>query len=331
MIDLTTTYMGLQLKNPLVISSSPISENIDHLIGLEEDGASAVVMYSIFEEQITHESYAMDHFMTQGSLSFAEALTYCPASLEPEETCGEYLEHIYKAKKALSIPVIGSLNAKSDGGWVTYAKDIQNAGADALELNVYFVATNPDISSEQVEDIYVDILKNVKQNVHIPVAIKIGPYFSALAHMVRRLDKAGADGLVLFNRFLQPDIDLESLTIKPHVLLSSSHEMRLPLRWVAIIYGQVQASLAATTGIHSSLDVIKMVMAGADATMLCSTLLKSGLSKLKDIRHGLEAWMKEHEYDSLAMMKGSMSLKSCGEPQAFERANYMKALLEFKK
>jgi len=322
--------MGLKLKNPLVVASSPLSKNIGNLSRLEDAGASAVVLYSIFEEQVTQETYETDHYMTEGTLSFAEALTYMPQAKESHPGDEEYLQHIYKAKKAVKIPIIGSLNAKSDGGWVTYAKEIQNAGADALELNVYFLATDPKISSRQVENIYLDILKAVKQNVSIPVAVKIGPYFSAMANMAKRLDEAGADALVLFNRFYQPDIDLDNLLIAPNLLLSTSQEMRLPLRWVAILYGHIKASLAATTGIHTSQDVVKMIMAGADVTMLCSVLLKEDVTKLKDILTGVEQWMKKNEYNSIKEMKGSMSQKSCANPEAFERANYMKALLGFK-
>lgn len=329
-MDLSTTYMGFKLKNPLVIAASPLSKSIENIIRLEEAGASAVVMYSLFEEQITHESYETEHYMTQGSLSFAESLTHVPQSIQPNSGVEEYLQHIYKAKQAVKIPIIGSLNAKSDGGWVTYAKQIQNAGADALELNVYFLATDPNIASQSVENVYLDILKAVKQNVTIPVAVKIGPYFSSLANMARCLDEAGADGLVLFNRFYQPDIDLDNLAITPNLILSTSQAMRLPLHWVGILYGNIKSSLAASSGIHTPHDVIKMLMVGADVTMLCSVLLKQDISKVKDILAGVEQWMKEHEYTSVKEMQGSMSHKSCTSPEAFERANYMKALLEFR-
>jgi dihydroorotate dehydrogenase (fumarate) len=246
-------------------------------------------------------------------------------NLGPEE----YLTHIYRAKKAVKIPVIASLNARTEGGWVTFAKQIQQAGADALELNVYFMATNPDMDSRQIENVYVDILEQVKSVVTIPVAIKIGPYFSALVNMAKRLDQARADGLVLFNRFYQPDIDLEELTVVPNLELSTSYDMRLPMRWIGVLYGHVKANLAATTGIHTSEDVIKMIMSGADVTMLCSVLLRGGIAQTKVILEGMEKWMKEHEYKSVAQMKGSMSQKSCINPETFERANYMKTLQSY--
>ncbi|HOW35001.1 MAG TPA: dihydroorotate dehydrogenase-like protein [Candidatus Omnitrophota bacterium] len=330
-MDLSTNYMGLKLKNPLVASASPLSENIDNIKRMEDAGIAAVVHHSLFEEQITREVYELDHHMTHGTESFAESLTYFPEPsdfiLGPEE----YLNHIEKAKKAVKIPVIGSLNGHSGGGWVKYAKRIQEAGADALELNIYFVATDPDVSGEKIEQSYLDILRSVKANVTIPVAVKISPFFSALANMAKRLDAAGADGLVLFNRFYQPDIDLETLSVVPNLFLSTSNKMRLPLRWIAILYGEVKASLAATSGIHTSEDVLKMLMAGADATMLCATLLKNGIGHAGEILKGMELWMQENEYESVKQMKGSISQKSCENPEAFERANYMKALQSFGK
>ena len=328
-MDLSTNYMGLKLKNPLVASASPLTESIDNYKRLEEAGVAAIVNYSLFEEQIVREIYDLQHYTTHGTDSFAESLTYFPDV--PEYVLGpeEYLKHLSKAKKAVGIPVIGSLNGYSDGGWVKYAKKIQEAGADALELNIYYIPTDCAMSSEQVEKRYLDILKAVKFNVTIPVAVKIGPFFSAMGNMAKRLDEAGADGLVLFNRFYQPDLDLETLTVFPNVLLSTPQAMRLPLRWIAILYGQLKASLAATSGIHSAHDVIKMLMVGADVTMLCSALLKHGIDHVKKIRRDMEEWMTEHEYESVQQMHGSMSQKSCANPQAFERANYMKALKSF--
>lgn len=330
-MDLSTKYLGLKLKNPLVASASPLSDEIDNLKEMEDAGMAAVVQHSIFEEQITHEVYELDHHMTHGTESFAEALTYFPEPstfiLGPEE----YLKHIAQAKKAVKIPVIGSLNGHSAGGWVKYAKNIQEAGADALELNIYFVATDLNISGEKIEQEYIDILRSVKANITIPVAIKIGPFFSSMANMAKRLDAAGADGLVLFNRFYQPDIDLETLTAVPNVLLSTSQAMRLPLRWIAILYGQVKASLAATSGIHTAEDVLRMLMVGADVTMLCATLLKNGIGYSSEILKEMERWMKENEYESVKQMQGSLSQKSCEDPQVFERANYMKALQSFGK
>ncbi len=329
-MDLSTTYLGLKLRNPLVAAASPLSNNFDNYKILENAGIAAIVNYSLFEEQITHEIGELQHYLTKGSESYAEALSYFPQitdfNLGPEE----YLNHISRAKKAVQIPVIASLNAHTKGGWVTFAKQIQEAGADALELNVYFMATNPDMDGRNIEDAYIDILKEVKSVVTIPVAIKIGPYFSALTNMAKRLDQAGADGLVLFNRFYQPDIDLEELSVVPNLSLSSSYDMRLPLRWIGVLYGHIKASLAATTGIHTSQDVLKMVMSGADVTMLCSVLLEHGPDHAKVILQGIEEWTKEHEYTSIAQMKGSMSQKSCLNPETFERANYMKTLQSYK-
>ena len=329
-MDLTTTYLGLKLKNPLVASASPLSKSIDNYRRLEDAGVAAIVNHSLFEEQITHDSHELSHYMTLGSESYAESLTYSPSQMDFPLGPDEYLEHLYRAKKAVKIPVIGSLNAFSDGGWVTYAKQIQQAGADALELNVYFMATDPKLTSQQTEDIYLDILQGVKTNVSIPVSIKIGPYFSNLANMANRLEKAGANGLVLFNRFYQPDLNLDELTVVPNVLLSGPQDMRLPLRWIAILYGHIKTDFAATGGIHTSEDVIKMMMVGANVAMLCSVLLKHGPSHVREILKGVEQWMEKHEYDSIAQMRGSMSHKSCSNPEGFERVNYMKALQSFK-
>jgi dihydroorotate dehydrogenase (fumarate) len=328
-MDLSTTYLGFKLKNPLVASASPLTKDIDNYKRLEDAGIAAIVNHSLFEEQITHEIGELQHYLTKGSESYAESLSYFPHVKEFNLGPEEYLTHIYRAKKAVKIPVIASLNARTEGGWVTFAKQIQQAGADALELNVYFMATNPDMDSRQIENVYVDILEQVKSVVTIPVAIKIGPYFSALVNMAKRLDQARADGLVLFNRFYQPDIDLEELTVVPNLELSTSYDMRLPMRWIGVLYGHVKANLAATTGIHTSEDVIKMIMSGADVTMLCSVLLRGGIAQTKVILEGMEKWMKEHEYKSVAQMKGSMSQKSCINPETFERANYMKTLQSY--
>lgn len=329
-MDLSTTYLGLKLKNPLVASASPLSNSIDNYKRLEDAGIAAVVNHSLFEEQITHEVGELKHYLSKGSESYAESLSYFPQAMDFNLGPEEYLTHIYRAKKAVRIPVIASLNAHTEGGWETFARQIQQAGADALELNVYFMATNPDVDGRSVEETYIDILQEVKSVVTIPVAIKIGPYFSALANMAKRLDQAGADGLVLFNRFYQPDIDLEQLTVLPNVLLSTSYDMRVPLRWIAVLYGRIKANLAGTGGIHSSEDVLKMIMSGADVTMLCSVLLRHGPGHAKVILKGIEKWMKEHEYTSIAQMRGSMSQKSCINPEAFERANYMKTLQSYK-
>ena len=329
-MDLSTTYLGLKLKNPLVAAASPLSKNLDNFKVMEDAGIAAIVNHSLFEEQITHEVGELQHYLKQGSDSFAESLSYFPQASEFKLGPEEYLNHIYRAKKAVKIPIIASLNAHTEGGWVTFAKQIQHAGADALELNVYFMATNPDVDGRSVEDVYVDILKQIKANVTIPVSIKIGPYFSSMANMAQRLDKAGADGLVLFNRFYQPDIDLEELNVVPNVLLSTSYDLRLPLRWIGLLYGHIKANLAGTGGIHSSEDAIKMIMSGADVTMLCSVLLRQGPAHAAVILKGIEKWMTDHDYKSIAQMKGSMSQKSCVNPETFERANYMKTLQSYK-
>lgn len=329
-MDLSTTYMGLKLANPIIAGASPLSKNLDNYKRLEDAGAAAIVNYSLFEEEITQEFYELDHYLNTNVESFAESLTYFPAPVKYSIDPDDYLEHIYKAKKSVKIPVIASLNAHGDGAWVSYAKHIQQAGADALELNIYFLATDSELTAESIEHIYLDILRSVKANVSIPVAVKIGPFFSAMANMAKRLDDAGADSLVLFNRFYQPDIDLENLEVVPNVILSTPHTMRLPLRWIAILYGRLQCSLAATGGIHSAEDVLKMLMAGADVTMLCSVLLKNGIGQIETILKDMQVWMADHGYVSVAQMRGSLSQKSCANPEALERANYMKALQGFK-
>ena len=329
-MDLSTTYLGLKLRNPIVPSASPLSHTIDGMKQLEDAGAAAIVMYSLFEEQIAHEAAELDHYLNYGKESFAEALTYFPEAQDYNVGPDEYVELVRKAKQSLDIPVIGSLNGISTGGWIGYASKIAEAGADALELNVYYIPTDPDITSTDVEDRYLEVLHAVKHAVSIPVSVKLSPFFSSMAHMAKRLETAGADGLVLFNRFYQPDIDLETLEVKPNVVLSSSSSMRLPLRWIAILYGRMKASLAATSGIHTAQDVIKMVMAGADVTMMCSALLKNGPRHVTQVLSDLHHWMLEHEYVSLQQMKGSMSQKAVADPAAFERANYVKALHSFK-
>ncbi|MFH1194709.1 MAG: dihydroorotate dehydrogenase-like protein [bacterium] len=329
-MDLSTTYMGLKLKNPIVPSASPLSENISKVKELEDAGAAAVVVYSLFEEQITHESGELDHYLTYGTEFYAEATSYFPQPEEFKLGPVEYLDHIANLKKAVSIPIIGSLNGVSAGGWINYAKNIQEAGADALELNVYYVATNPNVTAAEIENMYIETLKAVKASVKIPVAIKLSPFFSSMANMAKKLDEAGADGLVLFNRFYQPDIDLDKLEVVPNLLLSTNWEMRLPLRWMAILHSNVKASLALTSGVHSAQDVIKVMMAGGDVAMMASKLLMGGTKEVSNMLNGMKEWMEKNEYDSVATMKGSMSQKSVREPAAFERANYMKALNSFK-
>jgi len=328
-VDLSTTYLGLELKNPLVPSSSPLMRKRDDVRRLEDAGAAAIVLHSLFEEDITRESQTLDKYLTQGVESFAEALSYFPEAPEYYIDSHFYLDHIQWAKRTLDIPVIASLNGVSTGGWIRYARNIQEAGADALELNVYYLPTSPELTSGEVEQIYLDVLKDVRAAVTIPIAMKLSPYFSAMANMATRLDQAGADGLVLFNRFYQPDLDPENLEVVPNLILSSSAEMRLPLRWIAILYGHVQADLALTTGIHTVHDVLKGLMAGASVTMMASELLKNGIGRIAELLVDLENWLVEYEYDSVAQMKGSLSQINCAEPAAFERANYMRVLNSF--
>jgi dihydroorotate dehydrogenase (fumarate) len=329
-MDLTTTYLGLKLRSPLVPSASPLAQKIDNLKKMEDAGAAAVVLESLFEEQIKQDSAELDHHMTHGTESFAEALTYFPEPSDFRLGPEDYLEHIAQTKAALKIPVIASLNGASVGGWTDYAKKIQQAGADALELNIYYIPADPDLTAADVEQTYLDILKAVKSAVTIPVAVKLGAFFSSMANMARRLDKAGADGLVLFNRFYQPDINLETLEVEHSILLSTPQARRLPLRWIAILHDQVKADLAATSGIHNAQDVLKMLMAGASVTMLCSVLFKQGIGQIKVIEKDLRAWMEEHEYESVKQMRGSLSQKNCPDASAFERAQYMRAISTYK-
>ncbi len=326
MVDLTTTYLGLKLKNPLVAAASPLSAKMESVQALEEAGTSAVVMYSLFEEQITHESLELDHYLHKDADSFAEALTYFPEmgryTLGPEA----YIDHVRKLKAALQIPVIGSLNGVSTGGWIEYAQKIAAAGADALELNLYYLPTDPDLSSADLEDAYVTLVNNVCQQVDIPVAVKLSPSFTALPNFARRLIDAGAQGLVLFNRFYQPDFDLETLEVVPNLTLSTSQDLRLPLRWIAILHGRIEADLALTSGVHKPSDVIKAMMAGAKVTMLASAFLKKGPEEATRLLEGITAWMEEHEYQSIHQMQGSMSQRAIADPAAFERANYIRVL-----
>jgi dihydroorotate dehydrogenase (fumarate) len=330
MVDLRTTYMGLKLKNPIVPSASPLSASLDNIKRFEDAGAAAVTMYSLFEEQIELEAESLAYFLERGTYSYAEALTYFPPLNEYRREPDEYVEHIRKAKESVDIPIIASLNGITPGGWTSYAKRFEEAGADAVELNVYFIPTNPHWMSYDVEDMYFKLLKNVKQHVSIPVAMKLSPYFSSMPHVASTLDAEGADALVLFNRFYQPDIDIEKLEVTPNLQLSSPVEMRLPMRWIAILYGRVHCSMALTSGIHSAEDVIKAVMVGADVANICSVLLKQGIGVIPDLIKGVTAWMEDHEYESVEQMKGSMSHKSSAEPAAFERANYMKVLHSYR-
>jgi dihydroorotate dehydrogenase (fumarate) len=328
-VDLRTTYLGLDLANPIVPSASTLSSRIDTLKRLQDAGAAAIVMQSLFEEQIEHEEVQIHRLLEAHTESFAEALTHFPDLEEYNTGPDEYLRHLEACKRELQIPVIGSLNGASDGGWVRYARLIQDAGADALELNVYLVAADPDETGEQVERRYLDLVAAVRQGVTIPLAVKVGPYFSSMANMARRIVEAGADGLVLFNRFLQPDIDLETLSVDPTLHLSTSEELLLPLRWIGILRGRVDCSLGATTGVHTAEDSVKMILAGADVTMMASALFRNGPEHLGVVLDGVETWLREHEYGSVAQARGSVSQRNVADPIAFARSNYMQMLVDF--
>jgi dihydroorotate dehydrogenase (fumarate) len=326
MTDLSTTYLGLKLKNPLVASASPLSKKIDKAKKLEEAGIAAIVMYSLFEEQIIHESLELDHFLSRGSESFAEALTYLPDGgmygVSPEK----YLNQVAGLKKALKIPIIGSLNGVSKGGWTGYAKRIEEAGADALELNLYYLPTDPSLTGSELEAAQVELVAEVRSAIKIPLAVKLSPFVTSLPNFAKRIVDAGANGLVLFNRFYQPDFDLDELDIVHSLDLSTSADLRLPLRWVSILYGKVSADYALTSGVHTANDVLKAMMAGAKVAMMASNLLHNGEKVIPAILNDLQTWMREREYDSIQQMQGSMSQKHVKEPAAFERANYMKVL-----
>jgi dihydroorotate dehydrogenase (fumarate) len=326
MPDLTTTYLGLSLRNPLVASASPLSKKLDRVRQLEDAGAAAVVMYSLFEEQITREIDDLDCYLNLATNSYAEALSYFPDLDHYNVGPDGYLEHLRRVKEAVDIPVIGSLNGISAGGWVDYAQKIEQAGADALELNIYYLPTDLELSSHTLEKIYVNLVREVRGVIHIPLTLKLSPFVTALPHFARRLTEAGANGLVLFNRFYQPDFDLEDFEVVPHLELSTSHELLLPLRWIALLYGHVSADLALTSGVHRVQDVVKAVMAGANVTMLASELLLHGPERIRQLQEELDKWMEQHEYLSVSQMRGCMSQGAVAEPAAFERANYMKAL-----
>ncbi len=329
-MDLSTNYLGLKLRSPLVPSAAgPLSDDLGNIKLMEDSGAAAIVLYSLFEEQLRLERAELHHHLEHGTQSFPEALTYFPEPAEFNVGPEQYLKHIAKAKAAVNIPIIASLNGSTLGGWTDYAQKIQQAGADALELNIYSIPTDVNVTAGEVESIYVDIVKAVKSSITIPVTVKLSPFFTNFANVAKRLADAGADGLVLFNRFYQPDIDLESLEVTPNVLFSTPMAMRLPLRWVAILYGRVNASLAATSGIHRASDVVKMLMVGADVTQLCSVLMRHGIKQISVIEHELQHWLEQHEYESVQQLRGSMSQKNCTDPSAFERAQYMRAISSF--
>ncbi|MFN5516478.1 MAG: dihydroorotate dehydrogenase-like protein [Cyanobacteriota bacterium] len=326
-MSLTTTYLGLDLKSPLVVGScAPLTEDLGNLKKMEDAGAAAIVLHSFFEEQLRQERLEMHHHLTHGTESFAEALTYFPEPQIFHVGSEEYLTHICQAKESLEIPIIASLNGSSLGGWLDYSQQIEQAGADALELNIYYVPTDLDIPGAEVEKNYLDIIKTVKSEVKIPVSVKVSPFFSNTANMAKQLSENGADGLVLFNRFYQPDFNLETLEVYPHILLSTPQTMRLPMHWIAILYGRIDADLAATSGAHHAVDIIKFLMAGAKITQLVSVLLRHGIDYIKVLETNLTVWMEENEYDSVRQMQGSLSQLHCPDPTAFERVQYVKAL-----
>lgn len=325
-LDITTNYLGLSLKNPLVVSASPLSKKIETVRRLEEAGAAAVVLYSLFEEQIRHEHEELHHYLERGSQSYSEALSYFPDmdryNIGPES----YLDHLYRLKQRVQIPVIGSLNGVSSGGWIEYARKIEQVGADALELNLYYLPTDPTLSGSELEDLYVNLVREVRASIKIPLALKLSPFFSSLPHIATRFAEAGANGLVLFNRFYQPDFDLQELSVMPYLALSTSEDLLLPLRWIAILYGRIKVDFALTSGVHTASDVLKAMMAGANVAMMASTLIMHGPGRIRTILEELQYWMELHEYESIRQMQGSMSQVHIAEPAAFERANYMKAL-----
>jgi len=329
MPDLTTTYLGLTLRNPLLVSSCPLCESVENIRRMEEAGAAAVVLPSLFEEQINIEGELLDRYLSHGAECYAEALSYFPDMASYKLGPEEYLEHIRRAKAAVSIPIIGSLNGITPSGWIRYAKAIEEAGADALELNIYYIPTDPNLTSVEVERRYVELVRAVKASVTIPVAVKLGHFFTAFANVARQLDEAGADALVLFNRFYQPDFDVERLEVVPTLTLSRSYELLLGLHWVALLYGRIRADLAVTGGVHTVYDVLKAIMAGANVVMMASALLKYGIGYVRTVLADLTQWMEEHEYESLRQMRGSLSAQRVAEPTAFERANYLRVLSSY--
>jgi dihydroorotate dehydrogenase (fumarate) len=329
-MDLSTNYLGFHLKNPLVAGASPMSREVETVCAMQDAGIAAVVVYSLFEEQIRHLAEADAHFEALGAESFAESTSYRPRFDYTPRGPEAYVAHVGAIRQAVDIPVIASLNGCTPGGWIDYARMLQEVGADAIELNIYHIPTDPELSAQAVEDRYCDIIAAVRAKVSIPLAVKLSPYFTSLAHFARRLDRMGVEGLVLFNRFYQPDIDLDELEVRPSLNFSSAHEMRLPLRWIAILDAAVQADLAATTGVYTHHDVLKLLMAGANVTMLCAALLREGPPAIERLLRNMQAWMEEHEYESVRQMQGSMNHAACDDPSQFERANYMAALHSYR-
>jgi dihydroorotate dehydrogenase (fumarate) len=329
MVDLSTTYLGLNIKNPIVAASSPLTQKPETAIELEAAGVSALVMHSLFEEQIIQESLKLHEDLERGTESYAEAITYLPTFGQYSIGPGAYLETLKKIRQSVKIPVLGSLNGVSSGGWTQYAQKIEDAGADALELNTYYLATDPDQTSAELEDVYLRLVSDIRKKIHIPMAIKLSPFITALPNFARKLAEAGANGLVLFNRFYQPDFDLEKLEVSPNLVLSNSNEMRLPLRWIAILYRRIQVDFAMTGGVHTGLDVLKAMMAGACVTTITSEFLLKGVRRVSEILAEMSIWMEEHEYVSIKQMKGSMSQGAVANPAVFERSNYMKVLSSY--
>ncbi len=330
MVDISTTYLGLNLRSPLVVgAAAPLTEDIDNIKRLEDAGASAVVLHSLFEEQLLEERHALYHHITHNSESHPEATSYFPEQEIFHVGSQGYLDQIRYAKETVDIPIIASLNSSNIGIWSEYAKQVEQAGADAIELNIYYIPTDLNTTGEQVEQNYIDIVRAVTNAVNLPVAVKLSPFFSNMANMAKRLSDAGANGLVLFNRFYQPDIDLINLEAEPNLLLSTSRENRLPMRWIAILYGTLPIDFAATSGIRTAHDVIKMIMVGANVTMLVSVLLSHGIEQLGKIEKDLIEWLEVKEYDSINQLQGSMSQMNCPDPSIFERVQYLKAVQTF--
>jgi dihydroorotate dehydrogenase (fumarate) len=327
--DLTTNYLGMSLKNPIVASAGPLTGDVEFLQRLEQAGVAAAVLPSLFEEQINRDEQRLHALYEFQNYASAESLSYFPKLKDFNVGPNQYLQLVQEAKRSLSIPVIGSLNGSSPGGWARYAKLIQEAGADAIELNIYFIATDPEQSSADVEGRYMELVSAVRDTVRIPIAVKIGPQFSSLCNFIPRLIKCGATGVVLFNRYLEPDIDLDSLTVVPQLVLSNPSEMRLPLRWIAILRDQIPVSIGATSGIHTFADVVKLLLVGADACLITSVLLKKGTDYVADLLSQLQEWLRTNGYDSVEQMKGSMSRGNCANAGDLERANYMKAIVSY--
>ena len=326
MIDLTTKYLGLDLKNPLVASSSTLSKKFENIKKMEDAGLSAVVLYSLFEEEIQHESLELNYFLNRGTESFPEAITYFPEMDDFNLSEEKYLDIIRKAKESVEIPIIGSLNGISNSGWIKHARRIEEAGADALELNLYFVATDLDVSAADMENSYLEVVRAIRREIRIPLAVKLSPFFSSLPNFVKLLEEAGANAVVLFNRFYQPDLDVESLEVKPWLELSTTHDLLLPLRWTAILYDRIHMDMALTSGVHNGTGMVKAVMAGASAVMTASELITNGIGRAEDMLKEFSDWVTWHNYESVNQIRGVLSQKSVAVPAAFERANYMKAL-----